>query len=211
MKTASAVAGMLACAAIGAAVAGWIASHDDDGMHVAAGGHHGQEEGHHALTGAPVNDLAGVAQAGALLTQSNPLGDSEQVRMAGKRLYREMNCAGCHGYSGEGNMGPTLSDPYWIYGGTPVAIYHSLDEGRPKGMPAWGHALPPQSLWQLTAYVGSLGGGVPPDKLQMAMQGDYPGGRGALQDAGGEPVRDPRVGGPGQAQRSDEAQSSGQQ
>lgn len=209
MKTTTAVSGMLACAALAAAVAGWVASHRA-ATPMAAGPPYAAPTAKGPGT-LPVNDLAGTAQAHGLLERANPLGDSEQVRMAGKALYLQMNCAGCHGYHGEGNMGPALADPYWIYGGTPAAIYHTLDEGRPKGMPAWGRLLPPQSLWQLTAYVGSLGGGVPPDKLQMALQGDYPGGRGALQDSGGDPLRDPNVGGPGQAQRSDAAQESGQQ
>ena len=55
--------------------------------------------------------------------------------------------------------GPPLNDSYWRYGGSPVEIYKSIYEGRPKGMPAWGVALPPNEIWALTAYVSSLGGG----------------------------------------------------
>jgi hypothetical protein len=47
-------------------------------------------------------------------------------------------------------------------------------------MPAWGKALPPESLWELTAYVGSMGGGIPPDQAQAALQGDYQGGKGSV-------------------------------
>ncbi len=55
-------------------------------------------------------------------------------------------------------MGPALNDDYWRYGGTPVEIYKSIYEGRPKGMPAWGVALPADRIWVLTSYVISLGG-----------------------------------------------------
>jgi cytochrome c oxidase cbb3-type subunit 3 len=73
-------------------------------------------------------------------------------------MFRAMNCASCHGYAAEGGMGPALNDDYWRYGGTPVEIYKSIYEGRPKGMPAWGVALPPSQIWALTSYIASLGG-----------------------------------------------------
>jgi mono/diheme cytochrome c family protein len=106
------------------------------------------------------------------LEAGNPLGDGADVVVAGKQLFTQMNCAGCHGYDGSGNMGPKLTDGYWRYGGSPVAIYTTIRDGRPQGMPAWGRLLPPVKLWQLTAYVGSLGGGVPADQALAALHGD---------------------------------------
>lgn len=173
MKTGTAIAAILAAAAVGAAAAGWITSWHQPPIHA-----------NRAMRALPPSqarlalsaDLAGAAQVHWPLNMPNPLGDSDAVRLRGKRLYVAMNCAGCHAYDGTGNMGPNLADPYWIYGGTPAAIYRSIDQGHPKGMPAWGEALPPESIWQITAYVGSLGGGIPPDKAQAALQGDYQGG-----------------------------------
>ncbi len=69
-------------------------------------------------------------------------------------------------------MGPALNDKYWRYGGTPAQIYKSIYEGRPKGMPAWGTALPPNDIWQLVAYIESLGGSFPANEFQAAAQGD---------------------------------------
>lgn len=70
-------------------------------------------------------------------------------------------------------MGPPLNDSYWRYGGAPVQIYKTLYEGRPKGMPAWGHALPPEQLWQIVAYIQSLDESpVPPDEAVDAREGD---------------------------------------
>jgi cytochrome c oxidase cbb3-type subunit 3 len=69
-------------------------------------------------------------------------------------------------------MGPDLTDRFWRYGGTPVQIYKSIYEGRPKGMPAWGRALPARSLWELTAYVQSLGGSFPAQDYHAGLQGD---------------------------------------
>jgi cytochrome c oxidase cbb3-type subunit 3 len=74
----------------------------------------------------------------------------------GKRLYTWFNCVGCHG-NGGGGMGPPLMDAEWIYGSEPENIYATIVSGRPNGMPAFGAKLPEQQVWQLVAYVRSLG------------------------------------------------------
>lgn len=75
----------------------------------------------------------------------------------GRRLYSWFNCVGCHA-NGGGGMGPPLIDSEWIYGSEPMNIYASIVEGRPNGMPAFGDKIPEEEVWQLVAYVRSLGG-----------------------------------------------------
>jgi cytochrome c oxidase cbb3-type subunit 3 len=75
----------------------------------------------------------------------------------GKRLYRWYNCNGCHAQGG-GGFGPALMDAAWLYGAEPADIYVSIVEGRPGGMPAFGGRIPEDQVWQLVAYVRSLGG-----------------------------------------------------
>ncbi len=76
----------------------------------------------------------------------------------GKRLFAQMNCAGCHGMGGGGGMGPPLLDDEWIYGADPANIYSTIVEGRPNGMPSFRGRLSKDQVWQLTAYVRSLSG-----------------------------------------------------
>ena len=76
----------------------------------------------------------------------------------GKRLFRWYNCSGCHGGGGGGGMGATLTDAGWRYGHEPAAIYATIVEGRPNGMPAFGGRIPEDQVWQLVAYVRSLSG-----------------------------------------------------
>ena len=75
----------------------------------------------------------------------------------GKRLYGWMNCSGCH-FEGGGGIGPPLMDQDWIYGSRPHQIFDSIVNGRAQGMPAYGDKLEVQSVWQIVAYVESLGG-----------------------------------------------------
>ncbi len=74
----------------------------------------------------------------------------------GKQLFQWMNCVGCHAHGG-GGIGPALSDDKWLYGGELQQIYHSIRDGRPNGMPAWQGRLTDQQIWQLAAYVRSMG------------------------------------------------------
>lgn len=186
MKTSTAIAGMLATAMIGALAAGWIMS-----THAGANPAAASVEPSSALARTPMGDVAGAPQAHASLDRANPLGEGRDVVAEGQRLFVAMNCAGCHGYTGGGGMGPDLTDAQWDYGGTPMEIYKTLYEGRPKGMPAWGPALPSETLWKLAAYVHSLGGGVPPSQAQAERHGDFVAGqRDTLvnRDAAGTPA-----------------------
>jgi cytochrome c oxidase cbb3-type subunit 3 len=80
----------------------------------------------------------------------------------GKRLFSAFNCVGCHAHGG-GGMGPPLIDDQWIYGHQPAQIFRTIVEGRPNGMPSFGGKIPSFQIWQLAAYVRSLGGLVPAD------------------------------------------------
>src|SRR5205085_1583047 len=65
----------------------------------------------------------------------------------GGRLYNQMNCVGCHA-NGGGGMAPSLMDAKWIYGNDPAAIYETIQEGRPNGMPSYKGRLDDQQMWQ---------------------------------------------------------------
>jgi cytochrome c oxidase cbb3-type subunit III len=80
---------------------------------------------------------------------------------AGKELFGQMNCTGCH-FNGGGGMGPALMSGHWRYGGRIEQIYASIAQGRPNGMPSWQDNLDPTMMWDLAAYVKSLSTPVSP-------------------------------------------------
>jgi cytochrome c oxidase cbb3-type subunit 3 len=64
------------------------------------------------------------------------------------------NCTRCHGERGEGNVGPNLTDAFWIGGGSPVDIYATIVEGRnARGMPPWGGQLGRGACKQVAAFL----------------------------------------------------------
>jgi cytochrome c oxidase cbb3-type subunit III len=75
----------------------------------------------------------------------------------GQRLFTAFNCVGCHAHGG-GGMGPALMDNKWIYGSEPPQIFASIVEGRPNGMPSFRGKIPDYQVWQLVAFVRSVGG-----------------------------------------------------
>ncbi|WP_239027266.1 c-type cytochrome [Ramlibacter algicola] len=92
----------------------------------------------------------------------------------GKRLYRWYNCGGCHA-NGGGGMGPALMDEHWRYGGEPAQIFQSIVQGRPNGMPSFGGHIPEDQVWQIVAYVRSMGGQLRKDVAPSRSDTMYPG------------------------------------
>ncbi len=80
----------------------------------------------------------------------------------GKRLFQWFNCSGCHG-NGGGGSGPALIDDKWIYGSGIDNIVATIREGRPNGMPSFRGRIPDDEIWQIAAYVRSVGRFVPKD------------------------------------------------
>lgn len=80
---------------------------------------------------------------------------------AGKSLYAT-NCVACHGDKGQGTVGPNLTDPYWIHGGTIGSIFKTIEYGVPeKGMISWEKTLSPKQMSDVSNYIISLKGSNP--------------------------------------------------
>jgi cytochrome c oxidase cbb3-type subunit 3 len=88
----------------------------------------------------------------------------------GKQVFMA-NCVACHGNLGQGIIGPNLTDRYWLHGGKPSQIAHTITHGVPeKGMPTWKPVLGDDKVRHAAAYVVSLAGTNPPNP--KAAQGE---------------------------------------
>jgi cytochrome c oxidase cbb3-type subunit 3 len=74
----------------------------------------------------------------------------------GKRLYAWFGCAVCHG-DGQGGIGPSFLDGWWLYGPEMVSIAASIRDGRPNGMPLFRDKMTAEQIWQLAGYVQTIG------------------------------------------------------
>jgi cytochrome c oxidase cbb3-type subunit 3 len=81
---------------------------------------------------------------------------AEQAK--GKEVFLA-TCAACHRADGGGNIGPNLTDAYWIHGNRPTDILRTVSEGVPaKGMPTWAPQLGQERVLSVVAYVVSIQG-----------------------------------------------------
>jgi cytochrome c oxidase cbb3-type subunit III len=89
--------------------------------------------------------------------------DSAAFITNGKAVFMENNCSSCHRADGGGNtIGPNLTDPYWLHGGDIKNVFSTVKNGViEKGMPAWGKALSPQQVRDVTFFILSLQGSNP--------------------------------------------------
>lgn len=102
--------------------------------------------------------------------------ESEEMVSYGQEVFNN-NCRSCHNVQAAGDIGPNLSDKYWLYAdGTPESFFLFIIGGIPSvGMPAWGPQLSEDELYAVTAYVMSLQGIEHTGITAKAPQGDeYP-------------------------------------
>jgi cytochrome c oxidase cbb3-type subunit III len=118
-------------------------------------------------------DMAVAAAAAAKQRAAEPAGASPEQRMAmtkdasvlalGKQTYTQ-NCAACHRADAGGQIGPNLTDDYWLHGGALEEMHKTVADGvLEKGMPPWGKVLKPAQLDAVVAYVYTLRGTTVPN------------------------------------------------
>ena len=86
----------------------------------------------------------------------NPYEGDKRAIATGAQLFVTYNCLDCHGADGSGAVAPSFQDGRWHFGGSPAAVFESIYQGRPDGMPSWGGRISNDQIWMLTAYVRSL-------------------------------------------------------
>lgn len=89
----------------------------------------------------------------------NSISQIEEMKNFGKTLFQN-NCQACHGAQAGGDIGPNLTDDYWLFSeGTPETIYPFIITGSPAaGMPAWGEYLQEDELYSIITYLMSIRG-----------------------------------------------------
>jgi mono/diheme cytochrome c family protein len=107
----------------------------------------------------PENLPAGFPLSGQSLELRNPHEGDKRAMATGAQLFVAYNCIDCHGADGAGATAPSFQDGRWHFGGSPGAVFESIYQGRPDGMPSWGGRISNDQIWMLTTYVRSLGAG----------------------------------------------------
>lgn len=114
-----------------------------------------------------INELKAIAAADVSkfdIEHYNTWVKSNDALKIGFEVYEE-NCLSCHAEGGGGDIGPNLTDAYWlnIDSRTPEALFPFIRDGlEDNGMPAWGEIISKEEMYAAMAYIISLKGTTPP-------------------------------------------------
>ena len=78
----------------------------------------------------------------------------------GKEVYDE-NCLSCHEEGGKGDIGPNLTDAYWlnVKDTSPGTLFEFVRVGNEdNGMPAWGEVISKEEMYAAVAFIKTLEG-----------------------------------------------------
>lgn len=89
----------------------------------------------------------------------NPRTSAEDVA-AGARTFRS-HCSECHGLNGEGGRGPNLASGQFFHGSTDRELLKNISDGI-AGTEMAGLFYSPDRVWQIVAYLRSLGARLAP-------------------------------------------------
>jgi cytochrome c oxidase cbb3-type subunit 3 len=77
---------------------------------------------------------------------------------SGQAIFKK-NCVACHGEHAQGNVGPNLTDNYWLHGSKINDLFKTVKYGvLTKGMPTWEKSLSPKQISDVVNYVKSIEG-----------------------------------------------------
>lgn len=101
--------------------------------------------------------LVGAAGRAARQTPKNPFEGNRTAIQDGGAMFRT-RCAGCHGPDARGYLGPDLTG-LWASGGADDRIFDVVRRGVPgtEMPPADPQRVPDSDIWQILAYLRSLG------------------------------------------------------
>lgn len=103
-----------------------------------------------------------LKSTGTAIDENNVTLLTAQTDLAeGKNIFVK-SCAPCHQETGAGNVGPNLTDDYWMHGGDVKSIFKIIRYGF-NAMPQWQNAYSNKQIAQLTSFVKSLRGTNPPN------------------------------------------------
>jgi cytochrome c oxidase cbb3-type subunit 3 len=78
----------------------------------------------------------------------------------GKSIFQR-SCASCHKESGGGDVGPNLTDDFWMHGNDIKSVFKTIRYGV-NAMPQWQNQYSNKQIAQVASYVKSLHGTNPP-------------------------------------------------
>jgi cytochrome c oxidase cbb3-type subunit III len=95
-----------------------------------------------------------AASPSAAIDENNVTVATEEAALTAGATIFKRQCAVCHQEDGGGNVGPNLTDNYWIHGGSIKDIFSTIKYGVPqKGMISWESQLSPADMQNVASFI----------------------------------------------------------
>jgi cytochrome c oxidase cbb3-type subunit III len=137
------------------------------------------DEYNFAVVKAEEEKAAYLAKAGNAIDENTVKLITEAAELADAGVLFKNTCAACHREDGGGNVGPNLTDAYWLHGGSLKDVFKSVKYGwKDKGMPEWQHNMSAKQIAVLTSYIMNMkgkkvdGGKAPQGDLYVEQSGN---------------------------------------
>jgi cytochrome c oxidase cbb3-type subunit III len=103
-----------------------------------------------------------AASPTAAIDETNVVAVTDAQAIAdGKQTFLN-NCASCHRKDGGGDIGPNLTDEYWLHGGSINDIFKVVRHGvQGTNMIAWEGFISPEKMQNVASYILTLQGTKP--------------------------------------------------
>jgi cytochrome c oxidase cbb3-type subunit 3 len=100
-----------------------------------------------------------AANPAPAIDESNVDLTNDELALAdGKQVFLN-NCASCHRRDGGGDIGPNLTDEYWLHGGDIKSIFKTVRHGvTGTNMIAWEGFISPEKMKNVSSYILTLQG-----------------------------------------------------
>jgi mxaJ protein len=114
---------------------------------------------------APATTQSDPSASPPLFKKLNLFTDNAEGIAAGKKLYVQVGCQGCHGGGGGGGMAASLIDDNWKFGSDDETLFKLIKGQIPEQtMPTVYNTLPDEQVWQILAFIRTLYIGDPAKK-----------------------------------------------
>lgn len=138
-------------------------------FHVSHEGPSSIEEYNHSVADANAEIKEYLAKKGEAVDENTVVVSTAPDDITAGREIFVKSCVACHKETGAGDVGPNLTDDYWLHGGDIKSVFKTIRYGI-NAMPQWQNSYSNKQIAQVSSYVKSLHGTNPPNA--KAAQGE---------------------------------------
>jgi len=131
-------------------------------FHVSHTGPSSKEEYERSVARAEARIQEHLKQKGEAVDENSVTVLTEANDLDQGRLIYMKSCATCHKDNGAGDVGPNLTDDYWIHGNDIKSVFKVIRYGI-NAMPQWQNTYSNKQIAQVASYIKTLHGTNPPN------------------------------------------------